>query len=465
MCHDTTPSDDLDARLEHRVTFAGVRDPQRLAFLRSFWSNLWRRVGSFGFGFASQACSAATNFGLVVLAAHVIGPAGLGVVSVGFAAYLVVLGLARGLVSNPLVARTAAASPSERVETARFALSLTAVAALVASGILAGVGAALPEAIGRGILVFTPWLVPGVIHDLGRSILFRDGRGRDALFADGTWLVIMAAMAPIAFAIGSDWAVTACWGIGALMGATVILVTVRWRPSPPIRCFSWWKSDAWPFGRWMLVAGLLYNAASYASVLALSGILGSRQFGGFRAVQSVFAPLTLIGPAIALPGLPLISRAAADSSRRAFGIAYRLAVFTTVVTGAYLGVVYALPGLLSFVFGKEFSEFQSIMVPIGIAQLLLAPASALMLLLIGQQRGRTLLWVGTLNAGLLMGCSVALASVFGLTGAAWGAVAGTALGLLVVFVAVRSGTASPEEAAEPSIRTETRDRHRPSPAP
>jgi O-antigen/teichoic acid export membrane protein len=447
------------------VTVAGIRDPQRLAFSRSFWSKLWHRARSFGFGFASQACSAAANFGLVVLAAHVIGPAGLGVVSVGFAAYLVVLGLARGLVSNPLVARTAAASPSERVETARFALMFTGMAAVAASSLLAAVGAVLPGAIGQGILVFAPWLIPGVIHDLGRSILFRDGRGRDALFADGTWLLTMAAMTPIAFVTRSDWAVTACWGTGALMGATVILVTVRWRPSPLIRSFNWWKSDAWPFGRWMMMAGILYNAASYASVLALSGILGSRQFGGLRAVQSVFAPLTLIGPAIALPGLPLISRAAVDSSRRAFGIACRLAVLTTVATGAYLGVVYALPGLLSFVFGNEFSEFESIMLPIGIAQLLMAPTSALLLLLIGQQRGRTLLWVGTLNASVLMAFSVVLASVSGLTGAAWGAVAGSAVGLLVVVVAVRSGTAPREEPAERSVLPGVSDRQRPSPAP
>jgi O-antigen/teichoic acid export membrane protein len=447
------------------MTVAEVGDPQRPASTQRFWTSLRNRGGSFGFGFASQTCSAATNFGLVVLAAHVIGPSGVGIVTVGFAAYLVVLGLVRGLVSNPLVARTAAANPIERVETARFAMSLTAVTTLVASSALAGAGAALPGEIGQGILAFAPWLIPGVLLDLGRSILFRDGRGRDALFADGTSLLTMAAMAPIALAIRSVWSVTACWGAGALMGTAVILVAVRWRPSSLIHSFHWWKSVAWPFGRWMLMAGILYNAASYASVLALSGILGSRQFGGLRAVQSVFAPLTLIGPAIALPGLPLISQAAVDSPRRAFGIACRLAVLATFVTGAYLGVVYALPDVLSFVFGDEFGEFQSIMVPIGIAQLLMAPASALMLLLIGQQRGRTLLWVGTLNACLLTGCSVLLASIFGLTGAAWGAVAGTALGLLVVVIAVRSGTGHPREGTERSVLPEVGDRHRPSAAP
>lgn len=437
VCHDASSSGGPDAGAEHRVTVAGSPGPQSLASSWNVWLNIRRGAGSFGFGFICQACSAAANFGLVVLAAHVVGPGGLGVVSVGFAAYLVALGLSRGLVGNPLTTRTAAGSRSERAETAQFALSLTAVATTTIACLVAATGALLPGQVGQSLLLIAPWLIPSLIHDLGRSILFRDGRGRDALLADGMWLLTMGAMAPIAFAAGSNWAVMASWGGGALAGAIVILVRLGWTPSPLGRSFVWWKSEMWPFGRWMVAAGTLYSVASYASVVALSGILGSRQFGGLRAVQSIYAPLTLIGPAIALPGLPLVSRVIVGSPRRALGIALQLAALTTVTTAAYLGIVYTVPNLLSFVFGDGFAEFRSIMVPIGVAQLLMAPVSALTLLLIAQQRGRTLLWVGTLNAFLLMACSIAFAYGFGLTGAAWGAVAGSALGLLVVTVAVR----------------------------
>jgi O-antigen/teichoic acid export membrane protein len=418
------------------VTVAGSSRSERLAPLLSLWSNVRRGAGSFSYGFACQACTAAGNFGLVVLAAHVIGPAGLGVVAVGFTAYLVVLGLARGLVANPLTAQTAADSAAERSETARFALSLTALATVAVGCVVAAIGAGLPGEVGQSLLLFAPWLVPALVHDLGRSILFRDGRGRDAFVGDGTWLLVMGAMTPIAFAAGSIWAVTACWGAGALAGASVILWRLRWRPSSLRRSYRWWKADAWPFGRWMVMAGALYGVASYASVLAMSGILGSREFGALRAVQSVYSPLTLIGPAVALPGLPIISRVLASSRRRAFRIAWQLAALTTLATGAYLGFVYGLPNLLSFVFGDEFGAFRSIMVPLGIAQLFTAPGFALTLLLIAQQRGRLLLWVGTLNAFLLMGCSVGFASAFGLIGAAWGAVAGSALGLLVMAGAI-----------------------------
>jgi O-antigen/teichoic acid export membrane protein len=426
------------------VTVAGSSRSERLAPLSGLWSNVRRGAGSFSYGFACQACTAAANFGLVVLAAHVIGPAGLGVVAVGFAAYLVILGLARGLVANPLTAQTAAGSPTERAETARFALSLTAAATVAIGCLVAGIGAALPGEIGRSLLLFAPWLIPALVHDLGRSILFRDGRGRAGLIGDGAWLIVMGAMTPIAFATDTDWAVTACWGAGALAGASVILWRLRWTPSSLRRAYGWWKTDAWPFGRWMVMAGALYSAASYASVVALSGVLGSRQFGGLRAVQSVYSPLTLIGPAIAMPGLPLISRVTASSRRRALAITWQLAALTTLATGVYLGVVSALPNLLSFVFGDEFGTFNSIMLPIGVAQLFTAPVSALTVLLIAEQRGHLLVWVGTLNALLLMGCSVGFAYVFGLTGAAWGLAAGSAFGLVVMTLCIRRTRSTPD---------------------
>ncbi len=59
------------------------------------------------------------------------------------------------------------------------------------------------------------------------------------------------------------------------------------------------------------------------------------------------------------------------------------------------------------------------MVPIGIAQLLAAPAARLTLFLMAQQRARTLVWVSTMNVVLFMGFSIAFGWFFGLTRAAW----------------------------------------------
>ena len=334
------------------------------------------------------------------------------------------LASSRGLITSPLITGSAAGSPSDRAESARLALTITIAVAVPVAGALAALGAVLPAQFGRGILLFSPWLVPALIQDLGRSIVFRDRRGKETAFSDATWLITMAAAAPFAFTAGSDWAVVGCWGAGAVAGAAVVLHQVGYRPTLLRDATRWWKSKAWPFGRWLLLSGVIYSVASYTTVLALAGILGASDYGGLRAVQSLFAPLTLIGPAIALPGLPLISRAVATSPRRGLVIAWQLAGAITLVTAAYLVLVYVFPGILSLVFGPEFDAFESIMVPIGVAQLLAAPAAGLALFLMAQQRGRTWVWVSAVSVVSAMGFSIAFGWLFGLTGAAWaGAVA------------------------------------------
>ena len=400
-------------------------------------AGVWRATGSVGYGFVAQGCSAATNFALTIIAARVFGPSGLGTIAVGFAAYLLLLGLQRGLVTNPLISRTAALSPPERAATARYALTVTLAAGLPVVICLAVIGTALPPQYGRGIVVFALWLLPALIQDLGRSIVFRDRSGWSTAVSDATWLLIMTAIVPLAFIIASQWVVVGVWGIGAVAGAVVALRQIRCVPAPLAGALTWWKSEAWPFGRWLFLAGMAYGIGSYATVLALAGILGTGDFGGLRAVQSAFAPLTLIGPGIALPGLPLIARAAASSHRRALAITWRLVGVAVALTALYLAVVYSFPNFLSILFGSTFARFQSIMVPIGIAALLSALSAGLSLFLLALKLGRTLTWVATLNVFVSLAFSIAFATRFGLAGAAWAGVAASGVGALVLIAVVR----------------------------
>ena len=276
-----------------------------VGIVRRRWHILTRRIpadlsssaSSFGYGFLAQIASAATNFGLVVLAARALGPSGLGTISVGLAACIVLFGVQRGLLINPLVARTAACDVEERAVTAYLSLMLALVGATLAAASLTAIGLALPSQLAQGILLFAPWVVPFLLQDLARSVLFRDGQGKTAALASLTWLLVMAVTAPIAFATHSAWAITGSWGLGSIAAAIVALPRIHYKRSPFIAAREWWKTQAWPFARWMLLSGTLYHLASYASVIALVTLLGASDFGGLRAIQSVFAPLTLIGPA------------------------------------------------------------------------------------------------------------------------------------------------------------------------
>ena len=67
-------------------------------------------------GVADQGLSSATNFGLSFLAGRLLGPSGLGVIFLGFSAYLIAFSFVRALVIEPFVVSTAARSigPSAR---------------------------------------------------------------------------------------------------------------------------------------------------------------------------------------------------------------------------------------------------------------------------------------------------------------------------------------------------------------
>ncbi len=411
----------------------------RIAALLRVAAEFVRRGPSFSFGLVAQTCSSVTNFGLVVIAGHLLGPSGLGTLLIGLAAYMTLLGLLRGLVTDPLIATSSGSDTAGKAWSARAALTLVLVTSVVAAGLLAGIGILLPTAIGRGLLLFAPWLAPSLVQDLGRSIVFRDQTGRRTVFSDATWLLTMAVAAPFAFALGSDWAVVSCWGVGAVSWAVMALYQVGWRPIRLSHAISWWKLDARHLARWLGVQAVIYNVVSYMTVLLLAGVLGSSDYGGFRAVQSVFAPLTLLGPALALPGLPLVSRLIVDSRRRALGVAAQLAGLITAVTCVYVLVLCAIPGVLVFFFGRGFADFREIMIPIGLAQVLAAPAFGLMLFLKAEQRGATLLWFATLNALVYLVLTVTLGSAFGIDGAAWGAVGtGAVSGVALMFIFRRS---------------------------
>src|SRR6185436_7766642 len=104
------------------------------------------------FGLLAQSFSAATNFGLVVIAGQVLGPSGLGTLLIGFAAYVLLLGFMRALVTEPLVASSSGGEPSERALSANAALTLALASSGVVAGLLAAISLALPAEIGRGML-------------------------------------------------------------------------------------------------------------------------------------------------------------------------------------------------------------------------------------------------------------------------------------------------------------------------
>lgn len=405
--------------------------------------------GRVSWGLADQLLSSATNFGLVILAGRLLGPARLGVVSVGFAAYVLILVLHRALVSEPMVVAAAHLDLDGWQLMTRRGVSASLVLGIPLAVSMAAFGLFVGGTIGRGLVLFAPWIVPALLQDLWRFILFRDGRGAAATINDSAWVLGMAIAIPVALSMRSSWSVVAAWGMGASAGALMGFLQTKVRLQGVRASWNWWRAEVWPFGRWLGIDRVVASAGAQGTILLIAGLLSAGDVGGFRAVQSVFAPVSLLGPAIGIPGLPAMSAALFRSTARANTLAFRLSAFLVALTAAYLLLVGMLKGtVLALLYGPPFRAYQSLIYPIAVAQLLVAGSIGFILLMKAARRGPALLVSDTVGAIALFLAVWLLTQNAGLIGAGWGQAIGAGVTTALI---VGSCMLQRRELVEPAV--------------
>ena len=411
------------------------------------------RIG-LGWGLIDQGFSSATNLGLSILAGRFLGPGGLGRVFLGFAAYLLVLEFQTALLQEPL-AVTFNRSDEESI---RSAFTIGLCYQVTATALMLALGSVIPGDFGRALLLIAPWMIPLLFQDLCRTIAFRQRRGRLAAGLDGIWALGMAISLPLIWTHRTDAAVVAVWGFGALLGALLGFGAIRLRPQGVRRALTWWKADMAPLGRWLGLESAALVIDTQGAIFLIAALVGAGKLGGLRAVQSAFAPMTLIGPAMRMPGLPAMARALGHPSprrgrRRAQMVARRLSAAALSLVVVYFIVLVAAGGhVLSIMFGHAFVPFRSLIVPVGLGQVTGAAALGYYILLKAAGRGRAVFLARVVAAVAtfpLIGILAAGGSVYG---AAWGASLGAALGWVVVAVAARRLVLPPKMDAKPPAR-------------
>jgi len=398
-------------------------------------------------GLVDQGFSSTTNFGLTVVAGRLVGPKGLGVVYIGFSLYLFALSFQRALVTDPLIVSSAPLSAARREAAGRAALTLVLTGGLAATMLMLLLSRVVPGPVGRGLVLFAPWMVLGLAQDFWRALLFRNGRGAAAALNDGVWVATMALIVPIAWLNRSEWVIVATWGAGASIGGLLGFAQTKMRPVRPGIAWLWWRQEASALGRWLGVENALLAAQAQVLIIVLAAVLGARDLGGLRAVEAVFAPMTLVGEAMGLPGLPLLSQSLATSYVDARRWARRLSMLTVGIVLTYLAIAGSVrTHLLSLVFGDSFKSFSNLVLPIGVAQLIFAGGSGFWLLAKAASRGRALVLARALGSSTSLVAASTLASAQGLTGAAWGLTLGTGLGsgLIAVLTRRAPGTRRPD---------------------
>lgn len=392
-------------------------------------------VAGLSWGLIDQTFSSATNFGLAVIAGRIAGPGGLGMVYLGFSAYLVFLTMQRALVTDPLIVASVADTPQERAAAARNALAVVMSAAVLSTVLLVLFGLLLPASIGDGLLLFVPWLIGALVQDCWRALLFRDGRGAAAALNDGVWAAAMAVSIPLLLVVHSQWVVVLTWGVGALAGGILGFLQTGLRPSGLVDSVRWWMRNAWPLARWLGPESALIVVQLQVVVFALVAILGTADVGGLRAVQALFAPMSLLAQAITFPGLPMLAAMAVTSRRLARTWALRLSAIGVGLVLAYLAVLWILPRhLVGSLFGSPFDRFDSLIVPTGVLQVLAAGYLGVALLVKAEGRVQTLLLSRVIGTVATVVLTVVLAVVGGVTAATWGMALAGGVGLISLLL-------------------------------
>jgi O-antigen/teichoic acid export membrane protein len=394
---------------------------------------------AFAWGFIAQVFSSATNFALTVMAGRLLGPAGLGVVVVGFGAYQLVAGLQRALVMHPIVADAAPLRAAERRWLAESGLTVVACSGIVATLAVGGVGLGVAGNVGRGLLLFAPWLVAALLQEFWKTILFQEGRGAAGAVSDFVRFSVMGLSLPVAVVWRHDYVVVGGWGLGAAAGLAVGFASVPGRPQRLRAAFSAWRERAWGLGRWLAAREVIYQLLTYSTVLILALILGTHGLGGLRAAEALFSPFSLVAAALVLPALPALSRAAAVPHGRALRLAFRICAVAVGFGLTYMALMaFVGPWLLVHLFGRSFSPFMNLVWPMAAVQVLNAAGVSFTLLLLAEKRGRASLVAGIAASAATIACATGLALPYGVAGAAWGMAVGSGVGsAAVIYLALR----------------------------
>ncbi|MEH6374029.1 hypothetical protein V7793_06720, partial [Streptomyces sp. KLMMK] len=281
-------------------------------------------VGRLSWGLADQAASSMTNFAVGIYVARSLGLTAFGVFSLAWLTYGVVLNVARGLATDPLVVRfSGVPDASWRAATARSSGAALGVgAALGAACLLVGLG--LGGRVGPAFACLGVVLPALLLQDAWRFAFFAAGTGRKAFVNDLVWGVALVPAMIVAARVGSVAAFVLAWGAAAAVAAGYGCLQSGIRPRPT-RARGWLREQR-DLGYRYLVENVSLSGASQLRAYGLGAIAGVGAVGAVRGAE------LLLGPFLALlMGLSLVTVAeAARVLRRA---PHRLAPFCLLLGG------------------------------------------------------------------------------------------------------------------------------------
>ncbi|AZM50562.1 hypothetical protein DMB38_04380 [Streptomyces sp. WAC 06738] len=409
-------------------------------------------AGRLSWGLADQAASSASNFLVGMYVARSLGPAAFGVFSLAWVTYGVVLGVSRGLATDPLVVRfSGAMDPSWREATAR------------ASGTALGAGAALgvPCLVGglaAGGEVGTAFACLGVVlpglllQDAWRFAFFAAGTGRKAFVNDVVWGVGCVPALVVAARAGGVAGFVLAWGGSAAVAAAYGCLQSGIRPRPAgARA---WLRDHRDLGYRYLVENVGVSGAAQLRMYGLGAIVGVGAVGVVRGAELLLGPFLAV-----LMGLSLVT--VAEAARVLRQAPHRLARFCLLLGAGQAAAALLWGGALllvpdhlgEHVLGTVWYPASELIVPAALgvagAGLGAGAAAGLRALAAARRSLRCQMFASACYAGGGLGGAAAAGAV----GSAWGVAAATVSGSAVWWLQLRSALRERRRDPIPEVRT------------
>jgi O-antigen/teichoic acid export membrane protein len=394
-----------------------------------------------------QAISGGSNVLVALLAARLLSSAEFGLFGIVLLGYMLLVGLTRGLVSDPLLLH-----PEEVPKRAGEAIGATCILAVAQALVLFAIGLLVQlwsPPLGDALMVLSACMPLLQLQDLGRYLAIAIHRPVRAVVLDSVWLALMLVAIAVLFTVSDDRSLpllVGAWaGSGAIAGL-LLFANYRWRE---VRLGLSWPRYTWRFSWRFLIIYTAQQGSALGVSIEVGAIAGARALGGVQGALLLVRPFTMFWLAASTAGIAEIARSA-DDPPEVWRHVRRTSWVGGAVAAVNMAVLLLLPnGLGETLLGDSWGVAQPLFLPTGLFIVLSGLLGGPIAGLIGL---RAMGKATTINIVMaILGLIVAAlgAVINGALGAMWLAVAGQAVMMSVSWVVFTLHMRGTEPAASP----------------
>ena len=397
-----------------------------------------------------QIISGASNVLIALLAAHLLPAAQFGLFGITFILYTILVGVSRGLVSDPLLLH-----PVEAEERSSEVIGSACVVAVPLGCLLLAIGFGVRtwnRDLGDALIVLAICLPLLVLQDVGRYIGIATRRPGQAVVLDTVWLVVMlAAVAPL-FATGTHelpWFIAAWGGSGAVAG----LLVFRRQRLRDLQFGLGWLRQTWPLSWKFLVTYISFQGGSLGMASEVGAEAGARALGGVQGAVLLVRPFTTFQVAAMSAGIGDVARLAKEAQPVRRHVLMLTGVIAAVALLNMLGMLVLPNRLGHLLLGASWHPAQPLLLPTGMQIVFLALLSGPQAALLGVRAMDKAMALNVATTVMLLIGTFVGALIDGALGALWLAAAAQGLAMVASWITLwmHTRTSAPTAAASPGI--------------